>query len=211
MFNVVRPPSWQHWAACLVMSSVSFICADGRAQSIWAQRDPWRAFKFSDTGARRVGDLLTIIVRESTDVANKDQRKLDKDTAAGLKFDFSSSSDSGSASAKLDTTNESNRKFDGSSQYSVAQQFTDHITARIIEVLPNGTFRVAGQRIRNVSGEVRQLTVSGIVRPMDISPDNMVESRFIADFQIQYTGNGAESRFTNQGWLGRIGNKVWPF
>lgn len=213
MTSIARNPRYRRLspAVILVLLLSVFASADARGQSIWAQRDPWRAFQFSDTSARRLGDLVTIVIRENTDVANRDQRQLAKDTDAGLKFDFASAADGGKASASLDTSAQSNRKFDGQSQYTVEQQFTDHITTQIVQILPNGNFMVSGQRVRNVSGEIRQLTVTGIVRPIDINPDNTVESRFIADFRIHYSGTGAESKFTNQGWLGRIGNRVWPF
>ena len=45
----------------------------------------------------------------------------------------------------------------------------------------------------------------------DIGAGNTVQSSFIADFDVNYTGRGPESSYTNQGWLGRVMNKVWPY
>jgi flagellar L-ring protein precursor FlgH len=55
------------------------------------------------------------------------------------------------------------------------------------------------------------LRVSGVVRPYDIDITNNVSSAVIADFLMKYEGGGVESRFMNQGWLGKTVNKVWPF
>jgi flagellar basal body L-ring protein FlgH len=60
----------------------------GFADSIWDRRDHRSAYLFIDNKARRVGDLLTVSVKESTGATNNEQRKLKKDTAASGKFDF---------------------------------------------------------------------------------------------------------------------------
>jgi flagellar L-ring protein precursor FlgH len=57
---------------------------------------------------------------------------------------------------------------------------------------------------------MRVLRLSGIVRPADIGANNTVQSNFIADLYINYEGRGPESAYTNQGWGGRIFNKLWP-
>ena len=85
------------------------------------------------------------------------------------------------------------------------------MTVTVIDVLPNGNLLIEGTRRRVVSGEERMLRVSGMVRPSDITVNNLVESQFIANFQVSYGGKGTDSRFTNQGWFSRIVNHVWPF
>ena len=85
------------------------------------------------------------------------------------------------------------------------------MTVTVVGVLPNGNLVVEGRRCRVITHETRVLVVSGVVRPLDIGPYNTVQSSFIADFQVVYEGKGPESSFTNQGWLGKIVNYVWPF
>jgi flagellar L-ring protein precursor FlgH len=181
------------------------------AQSLWQRRHNDRVFLFADTAARRVGDLVTVIIRETTDVENRDQRALGKDSDSSFEFDVASSGNSSSSSGSFDISGNSNRQFNGSSQYSVEQDFADKITVPVVEVLPNGNLVIGGRRQRLVSGEVRSLILSGIVRPIDLGPNNAVQSQYIANFKICYEGDGSETSFSNQGWGGRILNKIWPF
>jgi flagellar L-ring protein precursor FlgH len=175
------------------------------------------AYIFIDTRARRVGDLVTIAIAENTGIDNKDQRDALKGTKTGGTFAFkgniagTSSGASRQAAASLDALTTSQRNFSGSSTYNVAQNFSDRITATVIAVLPNGNLVVEGSRTRVVGQEVRTLVISGVVRPVDISPTNTVQSQYLGNFQITYRGQGDQSAFSNQGWFGQFMNKVWPF
>ena len=77
--------------------------------------------------------------------------------------------------------------------------------------MPNGNLIVEGYRQRMITREMRTLKVMGIVRPADIGPLNTVQSQYLANLHITYDGRGPESSYTNQGWGGRIFNKIWPF
>jgi flagellar L-ring protein precursor FlgH len=107
--------------------------------------------------------------------------------------------------------NSSDRNFDGQSQYSVAQDFSDRITVQVLDILPNGNLVLGGRRQRLVAGELRTLVISGTVRYFDVSPNNTVSSQHVSQFKICYEGDGPESSFSNQGWGGRLLNKIWPF
>jgi flagellar L-ring protein precursor FlgH len=181
------------------------------AQSIWQFRAADRVSLIADTAARHVGDLVTIIVRETTDVDNIDQRSLSRDDETDWSFGFSSSGDVGTAAGDFDFAADSGRSFSGQSQYLVGQDFEDRITVQVLDVLPNGNLVIGGRRRRLVAGELRTLIVSGTVRSVDISPNNTVRSQYISNFKICYEGDGPETHFSNQGWAGRFLNKVWPF
>ncbi len=187
-----------------------FLCAHGLCdgQSIWQHRKPERVFLLSDTAARRVGDLITILISENTNVANKDQRNMDKGSSAKFDFDFSSSS---SSPVALDVANKSDRSFSGQSNYTVDQEFSDRMTVEVLDVLPNGNLVIGGRRQRIVAGELRTLVISGSVRYADVSPNNTVRSQYVANFRVCYDGDGPESHFSNQGWGERILNRIWPF
>ena len=181
------------------------------AQSLWQHRNPRLTNMYADTAARRVGDLVTIVVNEATDVENRDQRQLAKSTDTQFNLDFSATGDVGSGAGTFDFQKNSNREFDGQSQYSVAQEFTDQITVQLLDSRPNGNLVVGGRRTRTVGGELRTLVISGVIRTLDINPNNSVSSRHVANFKICYEGDGPESSFTTQGWAGRLVNKIWPF
>ncbi len=162
----------------------------------------------ADTAARGVGDLITILISENTDVENKDRRNMDKDSNTGFDFDFSSSS---SSPVNFDVGQSSDRAFNGQSNYRVEQEFTDRITVEVLDVLPNGNLVIGGRRQRIVAGELRTLVISGTVRYTDVSPNNTVRSQYVANFRVCYDGDGPESAFSKQGWGGRLVNRLWPW
>ena len=184
------------------------------ADSIWDRRDQRSAYLHMDNRARRVGDILTVIVNENTGATNKEQRKMSKDTAASGKFDFAGKTSgvgSRSAAAAVTVDQSADRSFQGSAEYESNRQLQDTIPATVVDILPNGNLVIEGYRRRKVSNETRWLRVTGVVRPNDIDIANSVMSQQVANLNLIYEGGGVESRFTNQGWMGRFTNKIWPF
>lgn len=185
------------------------------ADSLWPQRCPQRAYLIDDSRARRLGDLLTIIVSESTQVTNREDKGLAKNSEASGLFNFSGETSGGiglsAADGSLSFSKASDRSFDGEANYQNSQRFTDRITVAVTGVAPNGNLILHGTRNIMISGEQRTLHVSGVVRPIDIGPDNTISSQYVSEMVAVYEGTGASQSFTRQGWLGRKVNKVWPF
>jgi len=185
--------------------------AQTRYQSLWDKRDPRKAFLFRDIKARNVGDFLTIAIVENTDVANSDSRGMSKqtDTSASGGFSYNGFGASGDATASLGA--KSSRAFDGDTNFSSDRKFLDRFSVTVIDRLPNGNMVVSGSRDVMIEGDLRRLTLSGIVRGDDIRSDNSVLSTNVANLKTRYYGSGQESKFVNQGWLGKRLNKYWPF
>jgi flagellar L-ring protein precursor FlgH len=212
------PTNRRQWIIlCLTPVAAAPLLAPGKleADSIWERRDQRSGYLYMDNRARRVGDLLTVSVNENTGATNKEERNLKKDTAASAKLNLAASGNAGgagrAASGAMSGNNSSDRSFQGSADFASERQLLDQMTVTVVDILPNGNLVIEGYRRRLIQNEMRLLHVSGVVRPNDIEIPNFVESRYIANFNVSYEGSGTESRFTNQGWLGRIGNKVWPF
>lgn len=186
-----------------------------RRPSLWDRRKPSKTFLFYDVQARQVGDLLTLLIMEATDVDNSETRALDKESEDSglLNLTTATGGDLGTSSANLEGQGRgsASRGFDGSATFSSARQFNDRITVTVMDVLPNGNLRIAGRRKLTVAGDSRTLCVSGVVRPVDIRADNSVTSRLVGGLEVTYEGVGVESHFTKQGWLSKSFNKVWPF
>lgn len=186
-----------------------------QAEALWKRQQPEQGLLFYDTQARRVGDLLTVEVREDSNVKNQDNRGLGKKTSAKGLFKFGAKSDGGfstqASESELDSELQSNRTFDGKSSFRSQRAFNDRVTVTVIDVLPNGNLVFRGCRKIHIEGDQRTLVVTGVVRPQDVSPDNTVNSRLVADLHMNYEGHGGEEGFIRQGWLGRAANKVWPF
>lgn len=190
----------------------ALLCAQvAFSQSIWAHRDPHFSNFYRDTGARHVGDLITVLIRETTDMTSSDQRSLGKQTSGGFDFDFAGATDVASSSATTNMSANSQRDFSGNSQHQINREFVDRITVQIVEEMPNGNLKIQGARTRHIGEERRKLVVSGYVRPQDITGNNTIASQYIYDLRVGYQGCGPESHFTNQGWFGRAVSRIWPF
>ncbi len=189
--------------------------AGARAQSLWPSHQPRHSFLFQDTRARRVGDQLTVLINENTGVANQDRRSMNKhsnaNSAFGLGFGASGLFGRSGGALSQDSAADSERGFSGDASFSTERAFSDRITVSVVDVLPNGDLVINGQRHVGVERDNRSLSISGRVRYLDVGLDNTVQSRKILDLDISYQSHGPETRFVNQGWLGRIGNWVWPF
>lgn len=202
-------------AGLVVAFALQAVPTHCHADSLWPRRCPRRAFVVADSRARRTGDLLTIIVSESTTVSNREDKGLSKSSGASGLFDLAAATGGGfgisAADGNLAFNKSTNRNFDGEASYQNSQRFADRMTVTVTGVTSEGNLILEGTRSIQIAGEFRTLNVSGIVRPIDIGPDNTVTSHFVANLTATYEGDGPERRFTRQGWLGRGMNKVWPF
>ena len=187
--------------------------------SIWDRRESKSAFLFEDNRARRVGDILTIQVSETTTATEQEQRSMNKSTDGRVQTDYTGSSSSSQPSGALalkgalnfDLRNRSSRVFSGTAQLNNARTFSDRMAVTVIDIMPNGNLVIEGYRTRVVEGEERVLKITGVVRPQNIGLNNIVQSQFVANFKISYLGRGPQSAFVNQGFLGRVMNRLWPF
>lgn len=199
-----------------IMLMSLFCGADAaRGDSLWKRRSPQRAYLFHDSRARNVGDLITVVISEASEVQNTEDKSMDKSGSNSITSDFEASSGGGlaeqSSNAALSLANTAKRAFAGKASYRDSREYTDTITVTVVDVLPNGNMVISGRRALTIAGEQRTLVVSGLVRPIDLGPDNRIHSRYIADLKTVYEGEGPSRRFTRQGWLSRGVNRIWPF
>ncbi len=88
---------------------------------------------------------------------------------------------------------------------------TARITARVIEVLPNGDLRIQALKQVRINKETELLAVTGIVRKKDIASDNSIQTIEIGDLRVEFNGKGIASRDNAPGWLFRLFDKINPF
>ncbi len=101
--------------------------------------------------------------------------------------------------------------FKGSGTTGRKEDLTATLTTQIIQVLPNGNLRIEGTKTVTVNDEMQIVKLSGIIRPADVSPGNIVDSKNILNARIAYVGEGVISDKQQQGWLVRGLDAVWPF
>jgi flagellar L-ring protein precursor FlgH len=85
------------------------------------------------------------------------------------------------------------------------------VSARVVDVLPNGYLVVEGAREVRLNNENQTITITGVVRPVDISQNNEVLSSAIAQMSVKVQGKGLVSQPLNPGWLFKILNGILPF
>lgn len=173
---------------------------------------------FQDLRAHRVGDLVTINIVETAKASKKANTKGGRESSIDAGIDnllgwekslgkfFGSDFDNASM-FKASITND----FNGTGETSRDESMTASITARVVDVTSNGNLFIRGTREVRVNNENQYITLTGLVRPEDISPDNTVLSSYIADARISYTGSGSVSDKQRPGWLMRAADYVWPF
>jgi flagellar L-ring protein precursor FlgH len=86
---------------------------------------------------------------------------------------------------------------------------TANLTGRVVEVLPSGDLVVEGVREMEINGDRQVLVLTGVVRPTDVDPANVVRSSTIGQLRIRYFGQGLIKDNLKPGWLVRILNKVF--
>lgn len=190
--------------------------------SLWTSR----ASLFEDKKARRVNDLVTIIINESTSAQKKASSAASRDSSSnygldnflGMNTDFNIQtiplinglyrgenvfSPTVKGSAKSD--------FKGDGNTARTGTITGTITAKVVEVLPNGNLVIESRKEIFVNNEKEILVLRGIIRPDDISQNNTILSQYVADAQIFLVGEGTIGDKQSQGWLVRFLDKIWPF
>lgn len=174
---------------------------------------------FQDLRAHKVGDLVTINIVETSKASKKADTKTSRTSSidAGINNLMGYETKMKSWGVPKSFNNSTmfkasmGNKFDGYGSTTRDESMTASITARVVRVLPNGNLCIEGVRKIRVNNETQSITLSGIIRPSDISPDNTILSSYIADARINYTGSGPVSDKQRPGWLTRILDLVWPF
>jgi flagellar L-ring protein precursor FlgH len=169
-----------------------------------------------DFKARRRGDIITIIISETASASKAAKTDTSRSTAitAGIPNLMGIqtgglSNTVGDLSKLISASTDST--YAGSGSTSRQETLNATISAKVIDVLPNGNLQIEGRRDVKVNNEDQIIIIEGTVRPADISANNTVNSGFLADARITYTGKGIISDRQSPGWLMNIIDKIWPF
>ena len=167
---------------------------------------------FNDRKARRIGDVITIVLNERT-VSKKSSN-------VGIKKESDLSLNAGTLLGSVphvgDFTMESavahNRDFTGEADADQSNSLTGNITVTVADVLPNGNLVVRGEKWMTLNRGDEYIRISGVIRPDDISPTNTIVSTKLANANISYSGTGDLADSAKMGWLSRFFNSaIWPF
>ena len=196
----------------ILATLICFMADSVMAGSIWAKRHKNMKSIYADDTARQVGDVLTIIIYEDSQIDNKVSRDLDNSNSRSSSFDGDLNIDHILPSIPGFTMSQSSsRKLSGQSDYKDERSFEDRITVVVEDIHPNGNLVVVGTRTRDLSGDKQTILVSGIVRPSDVAFDNTILSQQVANFNLLTMNKGVSEDYNKPGWLGNIFDTLWPF
>lgn len=168
---------------------------------------------FEDPKPHRIGDIITIRLQESTSASKNSGTSATKEddismaapTIFGAPVTYK-----GNDVFSMNIVPE--REFSGESDSSQSNSLTGEITVTVVDILPNDNLVVQGEKWFVLNQGKEYIRIAGVVRPLDVSPDNTLESSKLADAQIAYSGEGFLADVNNQGWFGQFMNsKWWPF
>ena len=197
-----------------------FALGQVQADSLWSKETA--VSLFTDHKAKRVGDIITVLVQENNSASRNSSTKTQKkgDISASISSFLTGnienkifSNDPGDDNAvqlpKLETT--SQNKFEGSGAVNNSGSINSRFAVRVVDVLPNKNLIIEGVRRTSFSGESQTIILRGTVRPQDVTPVNTVVSYNLADVSIRFKDEGVVNDSQKKGWFGKLWDKVSPF
>ena len=170
---------------------------------------------FANSKARRVGDIVTINIVETSTATNSAATTTGVTSSVsmgvtkflGLENTPTTGFGANSNTIAGGTTN----AFAGTGNTTRTGNLNAYITTRVIGVMPNGNLAITGTREVVVNDEKQTITLTGVIRSRDISSDNVVQSTSISDARISYNGTGIVNAEQHKGWLANFFDKYSPF
>ena len=162
----------------------------------------------SDSRAFRTGDVVTVILQETTQASKRAGTSISKDSSVGV----TPASLLGKTFPKTGVDISAERSFSGDATSTQQNALSGALTVIVQEVLPNGLLRVAGEKSLTLNQGEEFVRLAGFLRAADIDADNQVSSLRVANARISYSGKGALSDANKPGWLTRFFVSPWmPF
>lgn len=176
---------------------------------------------YEDQRARRVGDIITVVLEEETvssktsgtDLNKDDENEMSVSSLLGMQPKINVPGLVNSRSdITLDSATSNSRKFAGEAKADQSNKLEGYITVTVADVLANGVLLVRGEKWITLAQGDEYIRIEGLVRTSDVSPDNSVMSNKIADARIAYGATGDFAAVNTKGWLSRFfSSEMWPF
>lgn len=164
----------------------------------------------TDRRASKIGDILTVAFAESFQATKSQNATTSKSSSNEIALPGIIPGSALAETISNALTSSSGRSFTGSGATAQSNSLTGQISVQVVRVLPGGNLEIKGQKRLVLNKGDEYIRVSGVVRPADISADNVVLSDRLASANIQYIGAGDIADPANQGWLNGIITAVSP-
>jgi flagellar L-ring protein FlgH len=168
---------------------------------------------FADLKARRVGDVLTIVLNEVTNASKSATTTTAKTTTvANSAPTIFGQSMTVRGRPILSTTLNGADAFSGAGTSAQSNSLAGSLTVTVLDVQANGNLVVQGDKTLHLNQGDEFVHISGVIRPADIATNNTVTSDKLADARISYKGKGVVDSSNRMGWLARFFNSAFsPF
>lgn len=153
-----------------------------------------------DKRAVRVGDILTVVLDESTQSSKSAGTSFGKNASAAIGIPTVL----GKTYDRLESSAEAERDFDGSAKSSQQNTLRGSIAVTVHQVLPNGTLLIKGEKALRLNQGDEYIRLVGLVRVDDIDRSNQISSQNVANARISYSGRGLLNDSNSAGWLTRF-------
>lgn len=195
-------PGEEAWAPTLITSSN-------------LQRDPGSLYArtqlftlFQDRRAYRTGDILTVMLDESTESSKRSGTAIGKSSSVGISAPVLGGKSIDDLAAEINA----DRDFSGEASANQRNSLSGFITVTVSEVMANGILKIRGEKWLRLNQGDEYIRLRGLVRVDDIDEGNRVSSQRIANAQITYAGRGSLAEANQPGWLSRFfQNPLFPF
>jgi len=184
--------------------------------SLW-KGESNRNMLFSDNKAMYQGDIITIVVNETSSAKNDASTNTSRATSTEAKIsallglDTSILKRNANMGTEIAAGGTTTSTMKGSGDTNRGNTLKMNIAGRVVKVLENGNLLIEGRKQVTINDEDQYIVITGIIRPQDVTPDNTVDSKNIADARIIYTGAGVVTDKQRPGWGTRILDWIWPF
>lgn len=153
-----------------------------------------------DKRAVRVGDILTVVLDESTQSSKSAGTSFGKTASAAIGIPTVL----GKTYDRLESSADAERDFDGSAESSQQNTLRGSIAVTVHQVLPNGTLLIKGEKALRLNQGDEYIRLVGLVRVDDIDRSNQISSQNVANARISYSGRGVLNDSNSAGWLTRF-------
>lgn len=165
---------------------------------------------YSDSKAHRIGDIISVILSESTQAKKNAKTELKKENNStldpivglgGTPVTFNGNT----AQFGINQTS----KFKGDAKADQGNSLSGDISVHVLRVLPNGNLMIRGEKWITLNNGDEYIRLTGVIRAKDINSNNTILSTKIANARIQYSGTGSFADVNEQGWLTKFFNSSW--
>lgn len=157
---------------------------------------------YADKKALRVGDIITVVLRETTQATKAANSTLEKDSEVSVDPLIGLGGNAiNIGNEAIQFSSGSASSFEGDSQANQSNSLFGNISVNVTRVLPNGNLVIRGEKWLTLNTGEEFIRLEGLVRPQDVKADNTVESNRVANARIQYSGKGDQQEVQSAGWL----------